>query len=102
VKNPFAHRKRSSRWEGVPFIGAVATGLVLGLFVMVAATPASAQAANAADLCTPDVMRLCSEFIPDRDRIVVCLKFKRRQLSAECFDALSSKARKRRAHHRQE
>ncbi len=32
--------------------------------------------------CTPDVMRLCNEFIPDADRIVVCLKAKRRQLIA--------------------
>ena len=44
--------------------------------------PAAAQASDAADRCTPDVMRLCNEFIPDADRIVVCLKAKRRQLIA--------------------
>ena len=38
--------------------------------------------------CTPDVMRLCSEFVPDADRIVVCLKAKRRQLSPSCLGAL--------------
>jgi hypothetical protein len=50
---------------------------------------AAAQAADAADLCTPDVMRLCSEFVPDADRIVGCLKAKRRQLSPRCLAALS-------------
>jgi hypothetical protein len=53
------------------------------------ATPAAAQASDAADRCTPDVMRLCSEFIPDADRIVVCLKAKRRQLSPSCMSALT-------------
>ena len=92
--------KKSSSMKARPRLCA-ATGLAVGLLVTAGVTPASAQAANAADLCTPDVMRLCSEFVPDADRIVVCLKIKRRQLSAECLDALSPKARKRRAHHRQ-
>jgi hypothetical protein len=45
-------------------------------------------------------MRLCNEFIPDADRIVVCLKAKRRQLSPGCLTALQpsgGKAKKRRA-----
>lgn len=77
------------------------TGLAVVLLVTDSVTPASAQAANAADLCTPDVMRLCSESVPDADRIVVCLKIKRRQLSVECLDALSPIAKKRRNHHQQ-
>jgi hypothetical protein len=67
------------------------------------ATPAAAQASDAADRCTPDVMRLCSEFIPDADRIVVCLKAKRRQLTPSCLTALQpsgGKAKKRRARRR--
>ena len=51
-------------------------------------TPAAAQAPDAADRCTPDVMRLCSEFVPDADRIVQCLKAKRKQLSPSCSSAL--------------
>ena len=90
--------KKSSWMKARPRLCA-ATGLAVGLLVTAGVTPASAQAANAADLCTPDVMRLCNDFIPDADRIVVCLKIKRRQLSAECLDALSPKAKKRRAHH---
>lgn len=75
-----------------------------GLFALAvfANTPAAAQSPDAADRCTPDVMRLCSEFVPDPDRIVVCLKAKRRQLSPSCLSALTSGGggakKKRRAH----
>jgi hypothetical protein len=34
-------------------------------------------------------MRLCSEFVPDADSIVVCLKAKRLQLTSSCLNALS-------------
>jgi hypothetical protein len=65
-----------------------AAGLLTVLMVAGGAKPAAAQAADAADRCTPDVMRLCSEFVPDADRIVKCLKVKRRQLSPSCATAL--------------
>ena len=70
-------------------LGAAAGALAV-LFVA-ASTPASAQAPDAAERCTPDVMRLCSEFVPDADRIVKCLKVKRRQLSPSCSSALQPK-----------
>jgi hypothetical protein len=75
---------------------AAAAGLffLTGLLVAGGTTPASAQPANAADLCTPDVMRLCQDYIPDRDRIVRCLKVKRRQLSPGCHRVMYPKARK--------
>ena len=63
-------------------------------------TPASAQASDAADRCTPDVMRLCQEFVPDADRIVACLKAKRRQLSPECHSALTGGGAKSTGGHR--
>ena len=75
---------------------------VLSLIFAAGVTPAAAQAADAADRCTPDVMRLCSEAIPDADRIVACLKVKRKQLSPDCLKALTtggpakSKSRKKR------
>jgi hypothetical protein len=80
------------------------------LIVLLAASrPAAAQAPDAADRCTPDVMRLCSEFVPDPDSIVACLKKRRHELSASCLTALTSgrgggggggeKIRKRRGHH---
>jgi len=34
--------------------------------------------------CTPDAMRLCSEFIPDVERITACMKAKRVELSDPC------------------
>jgi len=76
-------------------------GALIALIAVVSAKPAAAQASDAADRCTPDVMRLCSEYIPDANRIVGCLKAKRRQLSPSCRSALTSgggsKAKQRRA-----
>jgi hypothetical protein len=34
--------------------------------------------------CAPDVFRHCGEFIPDVDRITICLRQKVRELSPEC------------------
>ena len=76
-------------------------GMLTILMVAGATRPAAAQASDAADRCTPDVMRLCSEFIPDADRIVKCLKAKRRQLTPSCLTALQpsgSRSKRRRAH----
>jgi hypothetical protein len=75
-------------------------GVLAMLMVAGGTRPAAAQASDAADRCTPDVMRLCNEFIPDADRIVSCLKAKRRQLTPSCLAALQPsgrKAKKRRA-----
>ena len=55
-----------------------------GRFVLVE-LPASAQAPDAQDRCEPDVMRLCSQFTSDRDRIVPCLKRNRSKLSKSCL-----------------
>jgi hypothetical protein len=38
--------------------------------------------------CTPDAMRLCSEFIPDVAKITVCMKAKHSQLSSACLTAM--------------
>ena len=43
--------------------------------------------------CTPDVYRLCSQFIPDEDTIVSCLQRNKPQLSAGC-QAVFSKPEK--------
>ena len=45
---------------------------------------AGAQAVDAQQACTPDAMRLCSEFIPDRGRVASCMMSKRSQLSEGC------------------
>ena len=76
-----------------------AAGVLTVLMVAGGTKPATAQSSDAADRCTPDVMRLCYEFIPDADRIVVCLKAKRRQLTPACLTALQpsgTKSKKKR------
>ena len=86
-------------------LGAAAAAAFAALVVAGHPQPAAAQSPDAADLCTPDVMRLCSEFVPDADRIVACLKAKRRQLSPRCLQALqptkpSKSKRRTRSSHR--
>jgi hypothetical protein len=72
---------------------------LVALLVMVGAQRVTAQGSNATELCTPDVMRICSEFIPDRARIIACMKAKRSQLSAGCLAAIGgSKSFKARRH----
>ena len=39
--------------------------------------------------CTPDAMRLCSEFIPDRAKVTACMKAKHAQVSKECRVAMA-------------
>lgn len=36
------------------------------------------------EACTPDVFRLCSDYVPDEPQILACLKTKRQQLSPAC------------------
>jgi hypothetical protein len=43
--------------------------------------------------CTPDVFRLCKDFIPDHAQITACLQSHRRMLSHNCRIALFSRAR---------
>jgi len=44
--------------------------------------------AEARQACTPDAMRLCSEFIPDAARVKACMLRKRGQLSQACRVAM--------------
>jgi hypothetical protein len=60
--------------------------VVLGAGVSAAQAGEEEQAA----LCRDDVMRLCMTSIPDRGRIVSCMKAQRASLSPDCravFDA---------------
>jgi hypothetical protein len=69
------------------------TALSAGLLLAVVATSgvAAAQGHTRADeeACTPDVYRLCNDYVPNRARIVSCLKSKRSQLSAKCRAVMS-------------
>jgi hypothetical protein len=50
---------------------------------------AGAQGSDAArEACTPDAMRLCSEFIPDVPKVTACMHAKSAQLSQPCRVAM--------------
>jgi hypothetical protein len=53
-------------------------------------TPVPQVSDAARQACTPDAMRLCSNYIPDVGRITACMKAKSSQLSAPCRAAMAS------------
>ena len=57
--------------------------VALGMASM-GAGPAFAQSQEDQTACTPDVMRLCQQDIPDHDRIIACLVRSRLELSPAC------------------
>jgi type II secretory pathway component PulL len=77
------------------------TAVVTLLSSVLLAGSASAQhTVNAEQACTPDAMRLCSEFIPDEKRITACLRKNRSALSSECRNVFrGGGATKRHRHH---
>jgi hypothetical protein len=61
--------------------------MLLAFILTVAAPlPASAQSQEDQSACTPDVMRLCQQDIPDASRIVACLVRSKLQLSPACSE----------------
>ena len=62
---------------------------------------AAAQGSDAErQACTPDAMRLCSEFVPDVAKITACMKAKSAQLSEPCRIAMGAGAGHGARHHR--
>jgi hypothetical protein len=55
----------------------------------ISAGPAFAQSQEDQAACTPDVMRLCQQAIPDRSLVVACLIRSRLQLSPGCSGAVN-------------
>jgi hypothetical protein len=62
---------------------ALLAGIVLG-----GLEAASAQSQEAIQACTPDAMRLCSEFIPDRAKVRDCMLRKVGEVSQACRSAM--------------
>lgn len=63
------------------------TFVILASVLMLTPVAAPAQEQGTAEerqACEPDVNRLCGQFIPDRDKIIVCLNQKVRQLNPAC------------------
>jgi hypothetical protein len=64
------------------------------------AQPASAQSHGTPEqqqACQPDAMRLCSEYIPDVDRITACMVKNRIRLSTPCRAVFTSPPHKDKA-----
>jgi hypothetical protein len=81
--------------------GSAAIFSLLGAATL-APTPAVAEISEQAkQACTPDVFRLCNEFVPDVAKITACMTRKRSQASAACRAATAPPhvARKRTTHH---
>src|SRR5579863_8017463 len=57
---------------------------ILTALLAITAGPAFAQSQDDQAACTPDVMRLCQQEIPDQGRIVACLVRSKLQLSPAC------------------
>jgi hypothetical protein len=76
---------------------------ILGLVLAVGFAPAPAAAQGTPQqqqACTPDVMRLCNQFIPDVAKISVCMAHNRANISQACRDAFPvAHGRKRTTHH---
>ena len=63
------------------------------LLMLAIATPVSAQGTQAEQsACTPDVLRLCGAYIPDAERITVCLRSQPQKLNAACREAVGQGA----------
>ena len=64
-----------------------AKGLLAAVWIGAAGLPAAALGEGTPEqraACTPDVFRLCTEFIPDPTSITACLRNKFRDLSPAC------------------
>jgi hypothetical protein len=75
----------------------LAAGLVFGTGAALAQTydpdrMASQGDQKAREACTPDVMRLCNDYIPDIPQIVACLKRERANLSPACGEIFAAEA----------
>jgi hypothetical protein len=94
-----------ARHKKVSPFSLAAGAAIFGLLAAAAFTPAWAAAPSQGTpeqqrACTPDVMRLCNEFIPDVAKISACMGRKRAQVSAACRAAFATPhAKKRTTHH---
>jgi hypothetical protein len=79
----------------IRFVGRLA--LSAGILICFGLAGAGAQGVDVRQACTPDAMRLCSEFIPDEAKITSCMMAKRALLSPECRLAMAGGANVRRA-----
>jgi hypothetical protein len=54
------------------------------VFSITAPLPAIAYTHEDVVACTPDAMRLCRQFLPNKGRVILCLVHNERQLGPAC------------------
>ena len=62
---------------------------VVGICALSITSAVAEVSDEARQACTGDAMRLCSDFIPDVQKVTACMMRKRGQLSAECRLAMA-------------
>jgi hypothetical protein len=77
INSPLSLSRKLSTALGLACAATLAFGL-LGNSAAAQGTPEQQRA------CQPDAMRLCSEFVPDVDRITACMIKQRNRLSPAC------------------
>jgi hypothetical protein len=66
-----------------------AATLVVGTLAAWPLGAARAESEQDREACTPEVHRLCGQYIPDRERIIACLKHNMRSLNPACRKVMS-------------
>ena len=82
---PALNAASASLQEGLSTV--TKTAIMTLACALTVATPSFADHSGSPEdqlACTPDVYRLCSQYIPDEDTIVSCLQRNKPQLSAGC------------------
>jgi len=69
--------------------------MIVFICLWTTALRAQDDSAEARRACTPDVFKLCSQFIPDADQITACLKQQRQNLSAGCKKVMAGRSASR-------
>ena len=69
--------------------GMIAAGLFLGALAAWPSSAVRAETEQDREACTPEVHRLCGQYIPDREAIIGCLKRNMRNLNPACRKVMS-------------
>jgi len=69
--------------------GVVATALFVGALAAWPLSAARAETQEDREACTPEVHRLCGQYIPDREAIIACLKQNMKNLVPACRRVMS-------------
>jgi hypothetical protein len=67
----------------------IASTAIAAALCLASATASAQQTADSESACTSDVFRLCSNQIPNRGKIVACLRRNKAQLSPGCKKVFS-------------